>query len=491
MKLIEHCPSCDTRLRQDRPLAHICDCGFDLRRLPASPASPLEVEVAHLLDGLVPAQLTLPLDLSSGVPPDFDLFLLGLLNHFGFEDVTARPAKAGKTAAPKSVAAARERLGALANITQQWPESFSRTLTALMQAPGPGQSSSDSPRLGTWYRFLFRRFPDPAYNPFRVAAANCIVQVHEGPIDARTRHLQALATVEKEWLSLAEAARELGVRAERLGSGIEDGRIEARSPEGNSAPNRQRFLARTEIDRLRGIRAAYCDESEAAAFLGVPQSVFGYFKEAGLVEISDPATLPPVTQGRVNRSALEALANRLLTSAPQEVSAPSSEVIALRALNLRRTTDRQRLVDLLREIGNGSLPVAGRDASGQVGGMLFDKTEVHKHIASFSVKLQLNVQQISELAGVHYDAVKTWVDSGLLSAVRAPSLQGRPHVIDLQDFVRFLLEFTPLSCLASRMDSSSRGIADELARRGVPLLGEGGKRGTLVRILDLVQVEQS
>lgn len=48
--------------------------------------------------------------------------------------------------------------------------------------------------------------------------------------------------------------------------------------------------------------------------------------------------------------------------------------------------------------------------------MLFTKGSVQACIASFAVKVQLNVEQISELTGAHYDAVKGWINNGSLSA---------------------------------------------------------------------------
>ncbi|MBO9514130.1 MAG: helix-turn-helix domain-containing protein, partial [Variovorax sp.] len=357
------------------------------------------------------------------------------------------------------------------------------------QAPENAGTGSVSRRLGTWYRFLFRRFQHPAYQAFRTAAANCIVQIHDGPIDARMRDLHALATVKKEWFSVAEAARELGVRSERLAAGVDDGRIQASVPDSGTL-YRQRFLHRSEIERLRAIRDDFCDDNAAAKFLGVPHSVFGILKEAGLIQPVDDADLPPVTRGCVSHSALQALAARLLAERP--VLDPSAfGLVALRDLNLRRTTDRQRLVSLFRAIADGAVAPVGHDGTGSAGGVLLSKEDVQTRIASFSFAADLTMQQVSDLVGVHYDAVKVWVDSGLLPACRAPDRQGRPLVIELRDLVAFLLEFSPLSCLAAQMGSSSRGITDTLSRRQVSVMGKEAKRGVLVRIRDMVHAEAS
>jgi len=489
LQLVDQCPGCGAGLRHDRPAAHLCDCGHDLRSAPVVASGAHETEVAALLERRVPAQPVLPLDLSDGVPPDIDLFLLGLINHFGFEDIAVRPAKAGKTPAPRSVTEARERLSVLTRLSADWPIGFSGAVADLMRAPEHNTPASVSRRLGTWYKFLFRQFRHSAYKAFHVAAANSIVKMHEGPIDARMRDLHALATVKKEWFTVAEAARELGMRSERLAAGVDDGRIRASTPNAGTL-YRQRFLHRAEVDRLREIRDDFCDESAAADILGVPHSVFRILKEAGLVQMVNDAALPPVARGCISRSDLQALATRLLAQWPA-LDPSTSDHVALRDLNLRRTTDRQRLVGLFRAVAEGSLSPIGHDGTGLAGGALFSKVEVQARVASFSIAADLTVQQVSDLLGVHYDAVKVWVDAGLLRARRVPDRQGRPLVIELRDLVGFLLEFTPLSSLAAQMGSSSRGITDTLARKQVPVMGLDATRGVLVRIRDMVRAEGS
>lgn len=58
--------------------------------------------------------------------------------------------------------------------------------------------------------------------------------------------------------------------------------------------------------------------------------------------------------------------------------------------------------------------------------------------------------------------------------------------MDLRDLVQFLLRFSPLACLAKQVDSSSRGLAAALARRGVQTAVGDQERGAGVRIRDLL-----
>jgi hypothetical protein len=483
LQLVDQCPECGGQLRHDRPLAHICDCGHDLRGVKSALAAPLEVEVALLLEGSTPARLSLPIDLSNGVPADIDLFLVEFMYHFGVESGNVRPVKvSGATPAPRSVAQARAGLTAIAQVTKDWPTNFSGAVAELMRRSPHGQGGPVSARLGSWYRTLFRRFGHSAYDAIRTVAANIVVLQHDGPIDPRKRELLSACTVKKDWVSLTEAARELGVTPARLAKGADDGRIQAFFPD---TGYRQRCVTRSEIDRLSALRSDYCDKGVAAQALGVPASVFSILAEAGLIALHDAETLAPVIRGCVSRSALQALTQRLLEGL-QCIDGPGGEYLALRDLNLRRTTDRQRMVDLCRSISDGSFAAAGHDGTGVIGGILFSKHQVQERIASFSVGVHLNMQQISALTGAHYDAVKTWVDTGVLPAKRTTH-QANPNLVDLRDFVQFLLEYSPLASLAPQLGSSSRGLAELFTRRDVQLVGQGERRGVLVRIRDLAR----
>lgn len=487
--LIDVCPACEDPLRHDRPLPHLCDCGYDLREMAPSPAQPYEVEIAQLLEGRTPQTCSLPLDLTSGVPPDIDLFLLGLANHFAPTASSAPGARPGKAAMPRSVESARERLQAIFELTHPWPVAIEARLNELMQITPREATVSVARRLGSWYGFLFRRFRHDAYAPLRQVVADCIVRSHDGPIDARTRNLQALTSVQKEWVTLAEAARELGIRSERLADGIDDGRIQAIVRD-EAAGYRQRFISREEVGRLAEVRTNHIDESAAAKLLGVPASVFAVMKDAGLVQVVDAAQLAPVINGRIDSVHLQKLADELHGRAPQLIGADRTRYVALRDLNLRRTTDRQRLVDLYSAIGDGSFMPAGHDGSGVLGGLLFTKSSVQARIASFAVQMRLNVQQVSELTGNHYDAVKGWIDNGLLPASKCSDLQGHPWLVDLRDLVQFLLRFSPLACLAKQVGSSSRGLSAALVRRGVQTAVGDQERGAVVRIGDLVELDK-
>jgi hypothetical protein len=160
-------------------------------------------------------------------------------------------------------------------------------------------------------------------------------------------------------------------------------------------------------------------------------------------------------------------------------------VVQLRKLNLRRTTDHQRLIGLFRAIAAGEIVPIGHDESLTIGGMMFSQDSVDKRIASWFVARGLTVEQVSDLTGAHYDAVKGWIDMGLLPATREPLEHGSPWVVDLRDFTSFLQSYTALATQAKACESSTRGMTARLTRLGVPIIEPANGRGTLVKLSDM------
>jgi hypothetical protein len=217
--------------------------------------------------------------------------------------------------------------------------------------------------------------------------------------------------------------------------------------------------------------------------------MYELLKEASWLQVSDLRTLPPVTQGNVRRTPLIELIERIRSHASGAEAAQQAcgEVVLLKDLNLRRTTDRRKLVDLFQSIAAGDIRATAHDESDGVSGLMFDRSTIEERIASQFVARALTLQQVNVLTGLHYDALKNWVESGLLKAERRMDAQGSPWVIQLQSLLAFLMEYTPLSVQAAAIGSTSRGLTSRLTRSGVPLQGADAQRGALVRISDLIE----
>jgi hypothetical protein len=465
-------------------LPHLCDCGADLRRQISTSASQTEVDFSLLLLGEQPQTASIPLFLGSGVPAEVDLYVWGLANHFASASNGKAVLKAGKLPLPTSVEQAVERLDPLFKLFEDWPRRFDARLKDMMEAATLA-TTGVAAKHGRWFFFLFRKYRQDAFHPVRVAAANRITESHDGLLNARTHSIQSIATVQKQWFSVAEASAELRVSAERINDGIDRCLISA-SIHDEAIGYRQRFLEREEIERLRQVQFDHITDTDARAILKVPKSVYSLMSEAGWITRTDPNDVAPIVSGYIQHVPLLGLIERLRKLARDNKDRRIVASIPLRELSFRRTTNMPRLLGLFRAIAAGELTPVDHDEHLSIGGLLFAQDEVDQRIASWFVERGLTVQQVSAMMGAHYDAVKSWVDMGLLPASREPLEQGAPWVIDLRDLVTFMQSYSPLAWQATACDSSTRGLTTRLQRLGVtPIASEDLGRGSLVKLSDV------
>jgi hypothetical protein len=264
----------------------------------------------------------------------------------------------------------------------------------MIEAALPTTSTGAAARYGRWYFFIFREYQHAAFSPLKEATANRIVLSHDGLLNARTNNVQDFATVQKNWYSVKEAAEELRVSVNRINDGIDRCLIKARIHD-EAVGYRQRFIDFEEITRLKRLQFEYINDTAAIEILQVPKAVYRLMNESGWITRSDPNDVAPVVSGYIQHVPLLNLIERLQKSAPTDVCNSSTAFVRLRDLNLRRTTDLQRLLGLFRSIAAGGLNPIGHDEGLTVGGLMFSQAEVDKRIASWFVARGLTLQQVA------------------------------------------------------------------------------------------------
>lgn len=482
-RLIDRCPVCAGPIRHDRWHPQFCDCGTDLRLQKSAQGTAGERIFSDLLRGETP-QFDTPLDLTQGVPADIDLFVLGQLKHLnGF---SGDRGKTGLLALPSRVHEISHALMPVFDMLESGVPAVEVQFQELIASAGV-KSSGPSKRFGRWYKLLFRTFNGTAYAPWRQCAAQLIAINASVLVNTRTRHIQALASKGKGWLSVAEAARILKVSAERLHAGIDAGLIQAQE-QGDSPTYRQRFLELVEVERLKQLRASYLDDTAARQLLDVPKSVFRLMNEAGWFVRCEPHQLAPVLSGTIQRMELQSLADRLRDSFTRSQSNLTSlQTVALRDLTLQKTVERRRLVDVYKEIAAGVIRPVGHDGSEGVGGVLLSLSDIDDRMNRSALVPAFTIEQVSSLTGAHPDAIKGWINDGMLLANKAKDQHGAPWQVPIQELVVFLMNYASLAHLAGKCGSTSRGISAMLAKSNVLTYRPSTKRGDLVRQIDLLQ----
>jgi hypothetical protein len=479
---LDQCQQCGNGIRHERPLPHLCECGTDLRNQVTAPATAAEVEFSQLLMGHKPESAIYPFQLENGIPAELDLFVWGMANHFG---ASINQQKAGKAPLPRTVNQALAKLLPLFELLECWPTKFDARLEEMLLAAPTSVSTGAAARAGRWYHFLFRKYHHlEAFLPLRVATANAIVKSHDGLLNARTSSVINLATVRKNWYSVKEASVELRVSADRINDGIDRCLINAQVHD-EAVGYRQRFLHFDEIQRLKQVQFEHINDTDARAILQVPKSVYSLMCDSDWIIRADKNDVAPVVSGYIQHVPLLGLIERLRASVQVNAAPDEGSVVHLRNLNLRRTTDHQRLIGLFRAIASGQINPVGHDESLTVGSLTFSQRDVDKRIASWFVAKGLTMEQVSDLTGAHNDAVKDWIGMGLLPATREPTEQGSPFVVDLRDLTTFLQTYTPLAWQANTCRSSTRGMTDRLSRMGVRTIVPPNGRGALLKMNDL------
>lgn len=484
VRLIALCEQCQEPLAHNRPAAHICRCGADLSLQACAPASEMEIAFSSLLAGKVMPGTHFPFSLDDKVPPDIDHFVIGLVNHFCCGQDGRHGIKLGKSPLPSSVVEAHIWLDHLFALFTCWPTNFEEKLKPYLKNQLALTATGLTTRDGAWFRHIFKRYKHPAYQPVRTCAANSILASECGLLSYRSSCIESNATITAPWIPVTEAAKSLGVSFQRINDGIDRKLIKA-STYDYSSSHRQRFLRREEIDRLKLIQQEHFSDNNAIEFLHVSRSLFQLLTEAGLIKRSSVASTPPVVEGYVQRASLSALINMMKESVDKSSANVAGAVIFFRDLNLKRTTNRQRLFELFRSIESGELTPVAHDGTEGIGGFCFQRQAIESKVSSAYVERGLTLEQIKQLTSCHYDAVKAWVELGLLKATQSQAEQGSPWVVELKDLVQFLMTYTPLSHHATINGSTSRGITSKLEGIGVFPLAPASGRGATVRLSDI------
>jgi hypothetical protein len=281
-----------------------------------------------------PSRSMLPEPFATTTPPGISSFLLFLASR----ETDPRTGKAGKSAVPPDLSASRAFLRPLESIFASWPAGFGAHVRKRLRA-GDHDLQSAPARLGYWYQGLMR-FREDAYAPFRECLATVIADEFEG---AYRGAAAADSGRRAAWLSAAEADRLLSVRAERIVEAVASGAVAGRLHH-SGIGHRHCTLKREAVDAIADNRRRYGDARAVTAMLGISRNQMSLLTEAGVVCAA--STRPPLVDGAFNLDTLmrdiEAIRERAILRPGRRIS--------FREINLRRTTDRGAILEILRSI---------------------------------------------------------------------------------------------------------------------------------------------
>jgi hypothetical protein len=475
--LVGTCPLCHEPFQPDKGSYGSCACGCPLDRIPAQPAAPWEIAVSALIAGEIhPSRALLPPAMAFRTPRDIGGFLLFLAG----SEARSRTGKPGKTNLPRTPEAARAFLVPISEMLCDWPAGFSETVGERLAA---GQGATLPERLGKWYHGLMR-FRSEAYGDFRAVLSEVAAEAFDGSYGGAALPADA----ERAWISAAEAARLLGVRAERVVDAVSGGHLDGRLHRSGFG-HRHTVVSREAVEALQAAREAVLDKTRARAVLGISKAQYRLLEEAGALAPTLLSERHPLVDGVHVRQALEQLVRRIAEKAEDL----EGETVAFSEISLRFTTDKAALLDLLRAIVAGEIAPCRVSIHGKLGDFAFPRAHLKTHLQDRRHDRGWSVEEVAEITGWKAQCIAHWCDLGLLGCETREHFRGRARIIRPEHLVAFQTTYIPLASLAKQLGTTSRGLMSALRDANVEVLGSSTEgtttRGHLVRIADIVQVD--
>ncbi|WP_084294315.1 TniQ family protein [Leisingera aquimarina] len=471
------CPRCCVTLSPTKGGFRTCECGYRLQDFQRIEATAGEVHVARLIEAAGRESLDAHIGpWETDVPSSISRFLFFLAT----SDHSTRSDKPGKVALPRTLEATRDFMAPVHDLLADWPHAFDLNVEKRLNS-GPQEFNSAPARLGKWYQRLMS-FRGAAFGPFQERVGKTVGRVFDGAYPG------ALTPDEgRDWISAAKATKLLRVRAERLVSAVSEGVVKGRLHHSGHG-HRHTTIPMDEVDRLRDLRARYVSSKDAGEFLGVAKKQFSLLIECGFIQTASEEAKHPLVDGSVDLHALIALVDGIrdeIAPAP-----PNGRQVRFRDLNLRRTTDRKALFQLLRQIRDGQIRPVAASKDDPLADFAFCVEEVDRFIKGVSGPAPLTARDVAELTGWKHECVTHWCNEGLLKSSHGRRGGADTYFIRHQDLVEFQKKFVVVSDVARELGSLSKHIISRASDGGTQTTGSklsgSASRCHLLKISTLV-----
>ena len=471
IRLRDDCDRCGERLTVRSGGLYACSCGYPLSRMRREAASAGEMEVARLVLGTSNA---------FDVEPVVDEEANRLLRFLGANGKVRRTGKEGKTPLPRTIDDAVRAIAHAGDILTRWPDAFDDEVRRRWRE-GPSDGRTAAQRLGPWYRQLA-----VLQGPYAQALKKRLKEVTAaelGDLYARPADIDA---ADKHWLSVAEGAEWLGISQDRLRSAIRSGHLEAKEHRAGFG-HAHTIVRRSAVEEVRARRAEYIDAKAARARLGVTKTQFALLLEAEAIVPAADGKDMFLIDGRIHLPTLKGQVAAIAAKACPAIL-DAQDTVAFRDLNLRRTTDRGRLLDLFRAVFRGDLGPARAEDGDLLSDFRFQVSDVQEVLTGAPIAV-LTAADVSRIASWKPECVTHWCKEGILQARQVREKGIDQWQITPSDLASFQATYAVVADVAGARGTTSRGLLRWCAEKGIEVIGQkalgGTSRGSLVRISDL------
>lgn len=454
-ELVGACHACEAPLGLTSDGYARCLCGARYADAPQVLATDGEVQISRAIAGL-PASFV-GLDLTGGGDRSVARTVWFLASAMR----TTKTEKPGKEGMPKSVQGAREIIRPVEPLLIDWPTAFDRHVQHLWNSPeASGQTAAA--RLGPWYQGLMK-LTGPLAETLR---SRCLEVA--GTICGDAYRLAGAAEA-GEWISAAEGARMLGVRAERIVDAVRTGAMNGRLAR-SGAGHVHTIVARSDIETTRMLRAKMLDKKQAREFLGVGRRQFELLLEASVVSPAAVEDRHPCVDGSFDKYDLVRTATAIRRDlAP--VDDTGEPTIGFRDLSLRKTTDRSALLAVFRSIASGTIRARRFDPDQRLGEALFSEKEISDMLAANGAPKTITAGEVARMTGWKPECVTHWCAEGLLRSTQGRVGGADAWLIAPADLAQFQRKYLVLADVAEQCRTTSRALISRLARQGISTVG--------------------
>ena len=473
--LLDQCPRCKATFSTNVGGLKSCECGLPFETMVAPHATEFETWIAQLIARAQQAQERVGTfgPWSEDAPSDFASFLFFLAS----SEQKSRSGKEGKTPLPVTIPDTRVFLAQAEPWLRSWPRGFQGKLAHRLSEGDPNASSAPA-RLGKWYQRLMR-FSGDAYADIHNQLSAGIAEHFQGPYAGRS-------VEDRAWISATEAARVLNVRGERIVAAVASGKLEGHQAHSGQG-HKHTMVPRAAVEGLKVERAGYLTAKSAMEMLGIGKTQFRILQDAGLVSRLPTSDLPPLVEGPFLSDDLLVLVDGIRGN--QKAAGSSAETLRFSDLNLRRTTQKSKLIAVFKAIQTGAIQPVSASSEQPLGLFEFACEDIDARFTEASKPGLWTAHQVADLTGWKAEVVTHWCREGLLEACQENEGRQVRYLITPQALVAFQRTFIPLADLARSKQTSSRALRKQLAENGLKTCGEKlvGKtsRGALVRIAEL------
>jgi hypothetical protein len=489
--LISQCPQCAQQICHRRRELMRCDCGYDLRRAAAAPASLFSAGLSALMAGASSSACqALPGPLNQlGHEPLLPELLVLLAKAKG-QLSEALPVKF-RFGSSSSVEDSVAIVSCLESLLGEWPQRFDATLqNQLCNGPGVGLAE----RIGPWYRGLFSTYSASSFDFLRDRFKALIAEHFDGRLGLSTRAMMFGANNADalQWFSAAEAARLLGVAPDILANLVIKQVVSGRVHQ----EGKNRFVAihRSTLEQMTTQRGTYLSATEARHRLNVSKNFFERFIQAGGLRRYMRDERPVLVAGEFRLDEVDAVI-KLLTGRLRK-KPRVSHAIGIQDISAKHGISNSKIVSVLQDILHGTIcPTAQVSSLAGLAGFQFDKADIEQRIRGSDPDVTLSVNHLAQVSGWKPAVIKKWIKGGCLQGMEERHGKATRDVVKVSALIEFLLKFAPTAELSKCMGTQTNYLLQSLRPAKIqcivpPQEGGGANRGLLLRIEDLARGAQ-